>query len=72
MGNSPDICRKHYAALIPEKMFEVVEFTTNQQFKADDGDTKELLQEILRKINGGKNTENSVPYLRLVKPPDSA
>jgi integrase len=26
MGNSPEICRKHYAALIPEEMFDVVEF----------------------------------------------
>lgn len=26
MGNSPEICRKHYAALIPEKMHKVVEF----------------------------------------------
>ncbi len=26
MGNSPDICRKHYAALVPENMHDVVEF----------------------------------------------
>ena len=26
MGNSPDICRKHYAALVPEDMAETVEF----------------------------------------------
>ena len=26
MGNSPEICRKHYAALIPEEMAETVEF----------------------------------------------
>ena len=26
MGNSPDICRRHYAALIPEAMHDVVEF----------------------------------------------
>ncbi len=26
MGNSPEICRKHYAALIPEQMQDVVEF----------------------------------------------
>jgi len=28
MGNSPEICRKHYAALMPEEMFNVVEFDT--------------------------------------------
>ena len=27
MGNSPEICRRHYAALIPEAMAESVEFT---------------------------------------------
>ncbi len=26
MGNSPEICRRHYAALIPESMIESVEF----------------------------------------------
>jgi len=26
MGNSPDICRKHYAALLPESLVSVVEF----------------------------------------------
>jgi integrase len=26
MGNSPEICRRHYAALIPESMVEAVEF----------------------------------------------
>lgn len=27
MGNSPDICRKHYAALVPEAMGDEVEFS---------------------------------------------
>lgn len=27
MGNSPEICRKHYAALIPETLANSVEFT---------------------------------------------
>jgi integrase len=26
MGNSPEICRRHYAALIPELMRDTVEF----------------------------------------------
>jgi len=29
MGNSPDICRRHYAALVPEDMVKVVEFSGN-------------------------------------------
>ena len=28
MGNSPEICRKHYAALVPDAMHDVVEFGT--------------------------------------------
>ena len=26
MGHSPEICRRHYAALIPEQMRDTVEF----------------------------------------------
>jgi hypothetical protein len=26
MGNSPEICRRHYAALIPELLVDTVEF----------------------------------------------
>ena len=26
MGNSPEICRRHYAALVPEAMTDSVEF----------------------------------------------
>jgi integrase len=31
MGNSPEICRKHYAALIPEAMVDSVEFIGNME-----------------------------------------
>jgi hypothetical protein len=27
LGNSPEICRRHYAALLPETMSGTVEFT---------------------------------------------
>jgi integrase len=30
MGNSPEICRRHYAALIPEEMGDAVEFRPHQ------------------------------------------
>ena len=72
MGNSPEICRKHYAALIPEKMSDVVEFAPNEQTNIGDGETKEMLQEILHKLRSATGKETSVPYLRLVKPTDSA
>jgi integrase len=29
MGNSPEICRRHYAALIPEELTDCVEFMPN-------------------------------------------
>jgi hypothetical protein len=29
MGNSPEIARRHYAALLPEAMADLVEFETN-------------------------------------------
>ncbi|BCG46560.1 hypothetical protein GEOBRER4_n1361 [Citrifermentans bremense] len=30
MGNSPDICRKHYAAIMPESLLETVEFPVDR------------------------------------------
>jgi len=72
MGNSPEICRRHYAALIPEKMAEVVEFEDNKPSGTEDRDTKEMLQEILRKLNGVDISQSQVPHLKLVKPENSA
>ena len=34
LGNSPDICRKHYAALIPELMRDTVEFAPRPRLAA--------------------------------------
>ena len=72
MGNSPEICRKHYAALIPEKMSEVVEFPQNEKIDKSEDDTKIILREILRELKESKEPKSEVPYLRLVKPTDSA
>ena len=72
MGNSPDICRKHYAALIPEKMSEVVEFGREGQVARRDDHTERMLEEILRELKESKEPERKVPYLRLVKSTDSA
>jgi len=30
MGNSPEICRRHYAALVPEALNDSVEFTPSK------------------------------------------
>lgn len=38
MGNSPEICRRHYAALIPERMRDTVEF--DQPSEMDPQDTR--------------------------------
>lgn len=47
MGNSPDICRRHYAALIPEKMHDVVEFEKVEQ----PDETKALLRQVLARLD---------------------
>jgi len=47
MGNSPDICRRHYAALIPEKMHDVVEFEKPEQ----PDETEALLRQVLSRLD---------------------
>jgi len=64
MGNSPEICRKHYAALVPEKMHDVVEFeacTSGENEKSE-----QMLQQILDKL-GDSNPQQDKPKLRIVK-----
>ena len=39
MGNSPEICRRHYAAVIPERLHETVEFDTTPIQEAEFGPT---------------------------------
>lgn len=31
MGNSPEICRRHYAALVPEKLAVTAEFPLHER-----------------------------------------
>jgi integrase len=55
MGNSPDICRKHYAALQPHEMRDEVEFGTPQNTAgkaggSQDPTTQKLLKELLAKV----------------------
>jgi integrase len=64
MGNSPEICRRHYAALMPEKMHDVVEFSPANSPKADK--TEAMLKEILEKLDQ-KEPASVGPKLRLIR-----
>jgi integrase len=64
MGNSPEICRRHYAALMPEKMHDVVEFSPGSSSKADK--TEVILQQILEKLDQ-KEPASVGPKLRLIR-----
>jgi hypothetical protein len=67
MGNSPEICRKHYAALIPEAMTDVVEFSLVKEDQLKDDESRELLKKILSELLGDKRPEREVPNLKLVR-----
>ena len=47
MGNSPRICRKHYAALVPEAMHDVVEFTKMPEAPAGARSLRAVLKQML-------------------------
>jgi len=66
MGNSPDICRRHYAALIPEEMADVVEFGKPAPTGAKD-DTKAMLKEILTRLESGDGKSVALSVLRIVR-----
>lgn len=72
MGNSPDICRRHYAALIPEQMADVVEFERTNVSNAEDNNTEELMRQILAKLDGKDSDDDEQPKLRIVYPSDTA
>ncbi len=66
LGNSPEICRRHYAALMPEKMRDTVEFEGSPLNQADGSHRLEsMLQEVLNRLND-QNADGKVPF-RLVK-----
>jgi integrase/recombinase XerD len=64
MGNSPEICRRHYAALMPEKMHDVVEFSSDTSPAADK--TEVLLKQILEKLDA-KEPAAVGPKLQLIR-----
>jgi len=63
MGNSPAICRKHYAALMPERMFNTVEF--EEPAVANPAPQVEaMFEKILNKLDDG---DDKKPKLRLLR-----
>ncbi len=62
MGNSPEICRRHYAALVPEKMHDVVEFGEEPEKPTP---TDDLLRQVLAKLDQLPVDEHK-PQLRVV------
>jgi integrase len=65
MGNSPEICRWHHAALVPEKMHDVVEFSPGGSSKADK--TEVMRKQILEKLEE-QDPASVGPKLRLIRP----
>jgi len=62
MGNSPAICRKHYAALIPEKMHDTVEFGVKN---ASTNNPEEIVSQIIDALKS-RESEEVKPQLRIV------
>ena len=68
MGNSPEICRRHYAALIPEKMHDVVEFSIgDKQSEVSDNGVKSMLKEVLDRLKSNEGPDENGPELHLVR-----
>lgn len=67
MGNSPDICRRHYAALIPEAMHDVVEFQLDNRRVTGREETRELLEQILLEVKGNGGNQDCRPQLRVAR-----
>jgi len=68
MGNSPEICRRHYAALIPEKMHDAVEFDDASSEPAlTKSAAQALLDELIARAVRQEQQPDSQPKLRLVR-----
>ena len=50
MGNSPAICRKHYAALVPEAMHDIVEFAEMPKRLIETRDLPVFLEQLLTEM----------------------
>jgi len=66
LGNSPEICRRHYAALMPEKMRDTVEFDGAPGSQTGDSHRLEsMLREVLTRLDEQKDGNES--RLRLIR-----
>jgi len=72
MGNSPEICRRYYAALVPEEMKGVVEFTNQKETMVTHDETNRMPCEILDQLKGGQQPSSHKPNLRLIHLDSSA
>jgi integrase len=71
MGNSPEICRRHYAALIPEQMLDTVEFRRPAlPGQPSDPELKVMMKLLLEKL--GNSEEKGQPRIRLLRGSESA
>lgn len=66
MGNSPEICRKHYASLVPEVMHDVVEFQPSPPTPSGHEEAARPVPRASRVADGG-TAEHEPPRLRLVR-----
>ena len=64
MGNSPEICRKHYAALMPHKMHDVVDFDRKQSVIKTEAE--DIVRLVLDNLTDGIHRGHR-PKLHLVK-----
>ena len=70
MGNSPDICRKHYAALVPQEMREEVEFAGPGAGSQDPPAGANLLvQQLLQRLDAIERSQKpqEPPRLRIAE-----
>lgn len=70
MGNSPEICRKHYAALCPEKMHDVVEFEQQPGTPPNNPNdaSSAVVRHLLEKIEQlEKDKQSQAPRLRIAQ-----
>jgi hypothetical protein len=72
MGNSPDICRKHYAALIPENMHDTVEFTPAEREPDPPDDTRALLEETQTDKASHTSMASTAPFLSKAAQPEAS
>jgi integrase len=71
MGNSEAICQKHYAALVPEKMHDAVEFAKpSEPDKPQDPSSAGVIKHLLEKIElleAEKLAQQPSPRLRIAR-----